>query len=154
MKNICLLWIFSFVSILSIAQTTTKTLERPDFKVTYLDQAPTVDGDVLNDAVWNAIEPITDLVQLKPKIGAAVSEDTHIRMAYDEKTLYVSVVCFDSDPSQIVVSDSRRDADLGIPTVFNLSLIPTTMDKMVFFLEPMLKGWNSMLKLTMKVWVI
>lgn len=113
MKNICLLGIFSFVSILSIAQTTTKTLERPDFKVTYLDQAPTVDGDVLNDAVWNAIEPITDLVQLKPKIGAAVSEDTHIRMAYDQQTLYVSVVCFDSDPSQIVVSDSRRDADLG-----------------------------------------
>lgn len=113
MKNICLLWIFSFVSILSIAQTTTKTLERPDFKITYLDQAPTVDGDVLNDAVWNTMEPITDLVQLKPKIGAAVSEDTHIRMAYDEKTLYVSVVCFDSDPSQIVVSDSRRDADLG-----------------------------------------
>ena len=113
MKNLSLLGVFALASTLSFAQTPTKNLERPEFKITYLEQAPIVDGDVINDAVWNAIEPISNFVQLKPKIGQAVSEDTHVRMAYDEKTLYVSVVCFDSQPGKIVVSDSRRDADLG-----------------------------------------
>ena len=113
MKNLCLLGVFAFATTLSFAQTPTQNLERPDFKISYIKQSPTIDGDVLNDAIWNSIEPITSFIQLKPKIGQAVSEDTHVRMAYDDKTLYVSVVCFDSNPEKIVVSDSRRDADLG-----------------------------------------
>lgn len=113
MKNLCLLGVFAFATTLSFAQTPTQNLERPDFKISYIKQSPTIDGDVLNDAIWNSIEPITSFIQLKPKIGEAVSEDTHVRMAYDDKTLYVSVVCFDSNPEKIVVSDSRRDADLG-----------------------------------------
>lgn len=87
--------------------------QRPTFKISSLDSKPSIDGDVLNDAVWQTIEPLTNFIQLKPKIGQSVSEDTHVRMAYDDKTLYVSVVCFDSQPDKIVVSDSRRDADLG-----------------------------------------
>ena len=89
------------------------TQQRPQFEIERLQTMPQVDGRVIDDPVWSSIKPLTKFVQLKPKIGQAATEDTQVRMAYDDKTLYVSVVCFDSDPSKIVVSDSRRDADLG-----------------------------------------
>ena len=41
------------------------------------------------------------------------SEPTHIRLGFTNKMVYVAVVCFDSTPQNIVVSDSRRDADLS-----------------------------------------
>lgn len=127
MKKLFLSGVFALATALSFAQTSTQNLERPDFKINYLEQSPQIDGEVINDAVWNSIEPITELIQLKPKIGERVSEDTQVRMAYDDKTLYVSVVCFDSEPNKIVVSDSRRDADLGDSDSFQF-IIDTYQD--------------------------
>ena len=35
-----------------------------------------------------------------------------MRVAYSADTFYVAVICFDDDPAKLMVSDSRRDADL------------------------------------------
>ena len=58
------------------------------------------------------IAPITTLSQVTPKYGAAVSEHAYSTW-FTNKMVYVAVVCFDSTPQNIVVSDSRRDADLN-----------------------------------------
>lgn len=70
-----------------------------------------MDGNVLGELLWKSVNPIKELRQIKPSYGALASEKTEIRVAYTLKTLYVAVVCYDSAPDQIVVSDSRRDAD-------------------------------------------
>ena len=72
-----------------------------------------MDGNVIDDPVWQKITPITELLQVTPNYGAAVSEPTHIRLGFTNKMVYVAVVCFDSTPQNIVVSDSHRDADLS-----------------------------------------
>jgi hypothetical protein len=36
-----------------------------------------------------------------------------VRIAYDDQAIYVGVVLHDSDPSQIVTTDTRRDANLN-----------------------------------------
>ncbi len=71
-----------------------------------------LDGNVLNDATWLAIEPITELVQVQPDNGYPASEKTEIRIAYTTQTFYLSVVCYDAQPDKLVVSDPRRDASL------------------------------------------
>ena len=103
----------SVLSFLSLKAQTTKQLDRPSFTVKAAPMDPVIDGKVIQDPLWKTIAPITKLTQVTPQYGAAVSESTHIRLAYSNKMFYVAVVCFDQNPEKIVVSDSRRDADLN-----------------------------------------
>jgi hypothetical protein len=71
-----------------------------------------IDGRVTEPA-WTNIDPYTDFTQQNPIEGAPASERTEVRLLLDQTTLYVSIILFDSDPSQILVTDSRRDGQLN-----------------------------------------
>ena len=86
------------------------------------DSLPVLDGNVLGDPSWSAIEPVTGFTQITPNEGQPASEQTAVRIRYTGQTLYVGVVCYDGDPSQIIVSDSRRDADPQEADSFSLIL--------------------------------
>ncbi len=73
--------------------------------------APKIDG-LVDDAVWTGIAPYGEFVQQDPREGEAATEKTEVRLAYDGQNLYVAVVAFDTDPSGIVFTQSKRDADL------------------------------------------
>jgi hypothetical protein len=75
-------------------------------------ESPSIDGEVLNDPVWQNIPPFGDLMQTQPNFGQAASEKTEIRIAYTPTTIFLSVVCYDAEPGKLVVSDARRDASL------------------------------------------
>lgn len=106
---------------------------KPQYTATELTQEPTIDGDILNDPVWQKVPAIENLVQLRPNYGQSVSEKTEIRIAYTPSMFYVSVVCYDTDASNIVVSDSRRDASLNDEDSF-LFIIDTYNDQQNGFL--------------------
>jgi hypothetical protein len=72
---------------------------------------PVIDGKVTDES-WIAVEPYTNFIQTDPIEGAPASERTEVRVLYDKSNLYVSVIAFDSEPGKIVVSQSRRDADI------------------------------------------
>lgn len=74
-------------------------------------EPPIIDG-TLDDPAWHQTLPLTDFVQTEPQEGAPATEKTEVHLLYDDKYLYVGVMCFDSDPSSIIVSDSRRDSSL------------------------------------------
>lgn len=110
-----------------------QTGTKPNYYATVLEEDPLVDGEVINDPVWQMIPSITDLVQIRPNYGEPVSEKTEVRIAYSSTTFYVSVVCYDTDANRIVVSDSRRDADLNDEDSF-LFIIDTYHDRQNGFL--------------------
>ena len=62
---------------------------------------------------WNNANVITNFTQKSPDEGEPSSEKTIVKLIYSAKFLYVSVVCYDSNPNGIVISDSRRDAPLN-----------------------------------------
>src|SRR5712691_11242972 len=70
-----------------------------------------IDGKVTDEA-WLAVEPYSTFTQTDPIEGAPASERTEVRVLFDRSNLYIGVICFDSEPGRIVVSQSRRDADL------------------------------------------
>jgi hypothetical protein len=72
---------------------------------------PEIDGRV-DDAIWADAQPFSGFVQQWPDEGAAATERTEIRFLLDRDTLYIGVICYDANPGAIVVSQSRRDADL------------------------------------------
>src|SRR5688572_30893549 len=73
--------------------------------------APTIDGRV-DDAVWQTVEPQTTFVQQDPIEGDPASEKTEVRVLIGQGNVYVGIICYDSDPSKIIVSQARRDATL------------------------------------------
>lgn len=72
-----------------------------------------VDG-ALDDAEWLDATPIGPLVQRDPVEGAAASETTEIRVAFDRDALYFGITCRDRTPSAIVATQLGRDADLDV----------------------------------------
>ncbi|MBO0323175.1 carbohydrate binding family 9 domain-containing protein [Muricauda sp. CAU 1633] len=110
-----------------------QTGTKPNYYATVLEEDPVVDGEIINDPVWQMIPAITDLIQIRPNYGELVSEKTEVRIAYSSTTFYVSVICYDADADGIVVSDSRRDADLNDEDSF-LFIIDTYHDRQNGFL--------------------
>ncbi len=107
--------------------------EKLSFIASRLSSDPEIDGDVLEDEVWQSIEPINQMIQIKPQFGAQASEKTEIRVAFTNNMFYVAVICYDSSPKNIVVSDSRRDADLNDDDSF-LFIVDTYNDQQNGFL--------------------
>jgi hypothetical protein len=75
---------------------------------TFTAVPPAIDG-VLDDAIWEAIEPISDFRQRDPVDGGIPSERTEVRIAYDANHLYFGFVLYDSDPSAIRRSILHRE---------------------------------------------
>ncbi|MBK8290589.1 MAG: hypothetical protein IPK96_06145 [Flammeovirgaceae bacterium] len=86
--------------------------KRPTMGAVSLGAEPMMDGQVIGDPIWEAIKPTDQMIQTKPNAGFSASEKTDVRIGYTATTLYVSVVCYDSEPAKLVVSDARRDATL------------------------------------------
>lgn len=111
-------WIAAFVTALVVpatlaAQPSTPT--PPTVKAGKLadgQAAPVIDGKV-DDAAWLAIEPHTTFTQQDPNLGAPATERTEVRLLFSKTHVYASFVCFDQDPSKIIMSQARRDASLA-----------------------------------------
>ena len=90
-------------------------------RATRVEEAPTIDGRI-DDAVWELAEPIADFIQAEPLQGTPASEETVVRILYDERAVYIGVVLYDSEPDQILASDSRRDSGMGESDSFQIIL--------------------------------
>ncbi len=76
-----------------------------------METPPTLDGHV-TELAWQGVAPAQDFVQQQPVEGAEASEKTEVRFGYDNNMLYVGIICFDSQPDHIVVTQNRRDGSL------------------------------------------
>ena len=69
---------------------------------------PTIDG-LLIEPQWRRAVPVSGFLQFDPVEGAPPTEETIVNVLYDDRALYIGVVCKDSDPSGIVHQLTRRD---------------------------------------------
>ena len=74
-------------------------------------ERPVIDGRV-DDTIWSTAQPFSAFIQQEPNEGEPTTERTEIRLLLDRQNLYIAVVCSDSEPDNLVVTESRRDADL------------------------------------------
>jgi hypothetical protein len=97
-------------------------MPRPTGAAASTSVVPVLDGDVLGDAAWAEASPMTGFWQEQPFEGQPSSERTEVRMIVTADTLYIGVVCYDSEPGGIIVSDARRDSPLDETDSFRLIL--------------------------------
>ena len=105
---------------------------------TPVEEAPQIDG-VLDESVWRMAVTVGDFVQHEPVEGEPASEKTEVFLVYDTDNLYIGVMCYDQDPSQILVSESERDSQLTDTDAFWM-VFDTFLDRQngfVFGTNPM-----------------
>jgi hypothetical protein len=100
---------------------------RPTATAAAVREAPTIDG-LLNERAWLEATPLARFTQAEPFQGQAASEPTEVRLLYDDNAIYIGVTLHDSDPSQIVTTDTRRDANLNEMDSFQI-LLDTYSDR-------------------------
>ena len=88
-SQILLIFILPFISLFLSGQQDFIN-NRPQLNAQFIDSNITIDGEVSSDTVWSNIKPITSLTQMTPNFGSPVSEDTQIRIAYNNSYFYVS----------------------------------------------------------------
>jgi hypothetical protein len=82
--------------------------EHKVYHATRIDKRPKIDGK-LNDACWESGIWSGGFVQQVPNQGKKPSQDTEIKLLYDNSNLYVGFKCFDKGPGKIRPILSRRD---------------------------------------------
>lgn len=81
---------------------------RPSVQVARTDTPPTIDGR-LDDIVWRDAVQITNFTQTNPVEGAPPTEETEVRIAYDDDQLYFAFYARYNDPSQMRANRVDRD---------------------------------------------
>ena len=104
---------------------------RPRSRVTRTTAHIEIDGRI-DEAAWNAAEPLTEFVQQLPSTGALATHPTIVRVLYDSEQLYVSAVCVQRK-GDIIVAGLERDFNSGNSDIFGLTL-DTFLDRRNAFL--------------------
>ena len=93
-----------------------------------LERRPVIDGDVADDAAWQGVMPATGFRQVRPDEGRPATQRTEVRVGYTDEALYIGLIAYETDPSMIIVTDSRRDSSLDQTDSFRV-LIDGMLDR-------------------------
>ena len=108
MKRKLLFAVLIAVALYSVAQESVPKRKYTTSNVGDFD-SPKIDGK-LDDACWSKVEWTGDYVEWSPQENTPPTEQTKMKIIYDDKYLYVAFKCYDQDPSGVVRRLSRRDA--------------------------------------------
>ena len=75
---------------------------------TRTDAPITLDGR-LDEPAWQAAAKADGFVQSEPEEGKPATERTEVRVLYDDRNLYVGVMCFDSLAAGVMVNSLKED---------------------------------------------
>lgn len=93
-------------------------------------ETPLVMDGILDEADWQKTGLVDDFFRIEPKQGGEYAFRTEMRLLYDEKNLYVGVICYDSlGYKGIRVQDYRRDFIFGSNDVFFFQLDPQNLKR-------------------------
>jgi hypothetical protein len=67
-----------------------------------------IDGK-LDEEAWQAASPATNFIEVQPTHGIPASEQTEVRILYDDVNLYIGAFCYDSHPKEIRVNTLQKD---------------------------------------------
>ena len=83
--------------------------------------AITLDG-ALDEPAWSAVPVANGFIQNDPREGTAATYDTDVRVLYTDDALYFGVFAHDMEPSKIIVSDLKKDYNVGSSDGFRIVL--------------------------------
>ncbi|HEY7678989.1 MAG TPA: DUF5916 domain-containing protein [Terriglobia bacterium] len=86
-----------------------------------IDTALTIDGN-LDEPEWQRATVSLGFIQRDPQEGQPSTEKTEFRVLYSPTTLYIAVLCYDSNPRGILATDRQRDSSLENDDIISVAL--------------------------------
>jgi hypothetical protein len=80
-----------------------------------------IDG-LLDEAAWADAPIATDFIQSTPNTGVPATERTEVRVLWDDNTLYIGAMLFDSEPDRIIARQMAQDFYSPSEDIFGMSL--------------------------------
>ena len=97
------------------AQTEDAEREVPTLRAHRIDDAEDIEIDGrLEESVWRSAMAISGFRQREPFEGEPATEDTEVRILYNDQYLYIGIWAHDSEPERILGRSLERDAQLGL----------------------------------------
>jgi len=118
-KTVALAALGLFAAGLALAASASQTAApKEPLRIPRLTDTPKIDG-VLDNPIWETQAlKIENFVQLTPKENGVPTEKTVAYLGYDEKNLYIAFRAFDSQPSKVRCSITKRDGCMEDDWVF------------------------------------
>ncbi len=91
------------------------------FEIPRLDVEPKLDG-VLDDAVWQQAEVLTDFHQMLPLEFVEPTQGTEVRIYYTEDAIFVGARMFDDKPEEITAQVLRQNSSIRADDWFTIQL--------------------------------
>lgn len=100
----------AFLFILVLLTQLSVFAQTKELTATRITTPPKIDG-VLDDAIWGQLTAYGDFHMFEPGNEGVISEDlrTEVKMAYDDKAVYIAAYLYDPEPDLIPSQFSQRD---------------------------------------------
>ena len=105
-------------------------------------EAIRVDGR-LDETAWQSAEPIGPMRQREPIEDGEPSEETSVRVLYNDNALYLGVLCGDRSRTGMISTQLTRDADLDVDDRITIVLDPFFDHRNGFFFQVNPSGARS-----------
>jgi hypothetical protein len=114
-----------------------EALPRPTARAARITGSIIVDG-ILDEEAWKDAEPITGFIQSMPDAGAPATEETVVKVLYDDERIYFGALMLDSEPQGIIHQFLEQDFETHDDDVFAVALdtFLDRRDSFMFLINP------------------
>ena len=98
------------------------------------EQTITIDG-ILNESIWNQLETIGSLHQVKPQEFAEPTQKSDIKIAYNQDYLYVAATIFEEQPALINASQLIQGRDYEFDDQFHIIIDTFNSKRSAYFFQ-------------------
>lgn len=117
--------------------TDPEAFPRPSMRAVRTGGPIRIDG-IMNEEAWSSSDSVSQFIQAMPDVGAPATEETVVRVLYDDENLYIGAELFDSDPNGITAQFLHQDFQTHDDDVFAVTL-DTFLDRrnsFMFLINP------------------
>ena len=100
------------INVCRLYAVTDTVLTRKGYSITRAEKSPKVDG-VLDDEACQNVMTFCDMKQCYPYFDKMPSQETEVRMVYDNTAIYVGAMLYDSAPDSIAHQLGNRDDNIN-----------------------------------------
>ncbi len=109
---------------------------RPEVRASRLAEGVVIVIDGAPDeGAWQRASPATNFLQRDPDNGAPATEQTEVRVLFDRDRLILGVICFDSEPTQLLGNQMQRDQSFEADDRFMFAIDPFFDGRTGYFFE-------------------
>jgi hypothetical protein len=124
------IFLFIFIGVLLVVEPQALKAQNAEKYVLHIKKATApikVDG-ILDEASWDDADVAKDFYRVLPMDTGYAESKTEVRMTYDDKNIYMAVICWDPLPGENIIASLRRDFQFPVNDNF-LAFIDPFEDK-------------------------